>query len=148
MHLLYYLGIQGYYLLVFVTSFFNKKAKLWVDGRRNTFTDLQNKFSQNEKVAWFHCASLGEFEQTRPVIEEFKISYPSYKIIVSFFSPSGYEIRKDYELADHICYLPIDTPSNAKQFIDLAEQLPTNKAIPVLVQRSGASQFLALKIPE
>ena len=72
MQLLYNIGIRGYYLLIFIVSFFNKKAKLWIDGRKNVLTDLKGKFKTNDKVAWFHCASLGEFEQTRPVLEAFK----------------------------------------------------------------------------
>ena len=72
----------------------------------------------NEKIAWFHCASLGEFEQGRPVIEAFRHKYPEFKILLTFYSPSGYEIRKNYELADAVCYLPLDTKKNAKRFLE------------------------------
>ncbi|MBP5709104.1 MAG: 3-deoxy-D-manno-octulosonic acid transferase, partial [Bacteroidales bacterium] len=75
----------------------------------------------DEKYFWTHCASLGEFEQGRPVIESFKKRHPDYKIIVTFFSPSGYEIRKNYKEADIVCYLPSDTPRNAKLFVDVVK---------------------------
>ena len=105
-------------------SLFNAKAKLWVRGRKDIFTQIKNKLSEkhilnNENIIWFHCASLGEFEQGRPVIEKLKADNKEIKIILTFFSPSGYEIRKDYELADAVFYLPIDVSSNAKEFIFL-----------------------------
>jgi len=113
-----------YQILVFVASLilpiiavFSKKMKLFVDGRKETFDRLK-VFNQNDKVIWIHAASLGEFEQARPIIEELKTSHSRYKILVTFFSPSGYEIRKNYGLADVICYLPLDSKKNAKKFID------------------------------
>jgi 3-deoxy-D-manno-octulosonic-acid transferase len=93
---------------------------LWVNGRKNIFKKLRTAFSEykhDEKLVWFHCASLGEFEQGRPLIEKFKVKHPEYKIFLTFFSPSGYEIRKNYKGADFVFYLPIDTPANAKQLI-------------------------------
>lgn len=102
-----------------IASFFNPKAKLWIDGRKNVFRDLQDSIYVNDKIIWFHCASLGEFEQGRPVIEELRERYPHFKILVSFFSPSGFEIRKNYKGADFICYLPLDTRKNAKKFVTL-----------------------------
>ena len=95
---------------------FNKKIKLFVDGRKETFSKISEL--KNQKTIWFHVASLGEFEQARPIIEELKYTQSSYKIVVTFFSPSGYEVRKNYKLADVICYLPLDSKKNAKQFIE------------------------------
>ncbi len=100
-----------------LASNFNKKAKLWVDGRKNWEEKIASKISNTDKVLWIHCSSLGEFEQGRPVIEALKEKYPTHKIAVSFFSPSGYEIRKNYQGADLIFYLPLDTKSNAEKLI-------------------------------
>ena len=88
-----------------------------LNGRKETFSKITEL--KNEKVIWFHAASLGEFEQARPIIEELKRDYKQYKILVTFFSPSGYEVRKNYNLADVVCYLPLDSKSNAKKFIDI-----------------------------
>jgi len=120
MHFIYNTSIRIYYWLIILVSFFNKKAKLFVDGRKNVFEELSN-IDNNNKLAWFHCASLGEFEQGRPLIERFKKDYPTYKILLTFFSPSGYEIRKNYKNANYITYLPIDTPKKAKKFISLVK---------------------------
>jgi 3-deoxy-D-manno-octulosonic-acid transferase len=100
-----------------IVAIFNKKIKLFVDGRKETFSKIAAL--KNEQVIWFHAASLGEFEQARPIIEEFKNTHAKYKILVTFFSPSGYEIRKNYNLADVVCYLPLDSKSNAKKFIEI-----------------------------
>ncbi len=100
-----------------LASNFNEKAKLWVDGRKNWEEKIASKISETDKVLWIHCSSLGEFEQGRPVIEALKEKYPTHKIAVSFFSPSGYEIRKNYQGADVIFYLPLDTKSNAEKLI-------------------------------
>ncbi|WP_298782149.1 glycosyltransferase N-terminal domain-containing protein [uncultured Polaribacter sp.] len=104
-------------LFLKVVAIFNEKIKLFVDGRKETFDKL-SILKKEDKIIWFHAASLGEFEQARPIIEEIKKSYSSYKILVTFFSPSGYEIRKNYNLANVICYLPLDSKSNAKKFIE------------------------------
>lgn len=112
---IYNLGIRFYGLFLWLASLFNPKAKKWVDGRVNWESQLPEV--KNKKVVWFHCASLGEFEQGRPVIEEWKKRFPTNFILVTFFSPSGYEIQKNYSHADHIMYLPLDTPKNAKNFI-------------------------------
>jgi 3-deoxy-D-manno-octulosonic-acid transferase len=111
----YNLSVRAYGLAVQIASVFNPKAKKWVLGRRNFFDKLPKITDQ--RVIWFHCASLGEFEQGRPIIEAWKKEHPSQFLLVTFFSPSGYEVRKNYEQADYCCYLPLDTPSNAKQFI-------------------------------
>lgn len=116
MLLLYIIGIRLYIFLIRIFSLFNPKAKLFINGRKNTYTQIAQKINPNEKQIWFHFASLGEFEQGRPVLEKLKSLYPAKKIVVTFFSPSGYEIRKNYALAD-VFYLPIDTAANAKRFI-------------------------------
>jgi 3-deoxy-D-manno-octulosonic-acid transferase len=116
MKLLYIIGIWTYTLLVRIFSLFNPKAKLFITGRKNIYAQIAQKINPAEKHVWFHFASLGEFEQGRPVLEKLKTLYPQKKIVVTFFSPSGYEIRKNYALAD-VFYLPIDTPANAKRFI-------------------------------
>lgn len=104
-----------------IASNWNGKAKKWVDGRQDWQSNLVEhwKTSEEDFVVWMHCASLGEFEQGRPIIEKIKFEYPDSKILLTFFSPSGYEIRKNYELADLVMYLPFDSEENAKTFIDL-----------------------------
>jgi 3-deoxy-D-manno-octulosonic-acid transferase len=96
-------------------ALFSKKIKFFVAGRRETFTKIA--VLKNQKTIWFHAASLGEFEQARPLIEELKHHYKKHKILVTFFSPSGYEVRKNYPLADVVCYLPLDARKNARKFI-------------------------------
>lgn len=91
---------------------------MWRKGRKNIFPLIDNEINKKDKFIWFHCASLGEFEQGRPVMERIKKDYPGYKIVLTFFSPSGYEIRENYQGADHVFYLPADTPGNARKFID------------------------------
>lgn len=100
-------------------SVFNTKAKLIIKGRKSTFKTLKQNISNNDLVAWFHAASLGEFEQARPLMEAFKEKYPKYKILLTFFSSSGYEIQKNYKGADLVVYLPSDSNMNAKRFIQL-----------------------------
>ncbi|MFO7829326.1 MAG: glycosyltransferase N-terminal domain-containing protein [Bacteroidales bacterium] len=116
---IYYIGIQIYYFLILSASLFNPKARLWIKGRKKLFKRIASQINPGEKTVWFHCASLGEFEQGRPLIEAFKKNYPEYKILLTFYSPSGYEIRKNYEHADYIFYLPLDTPGNASEFLDI-----------------------------
>ncbi len=105
------------YLLPLAALFTGGKLKLFVEGRKVLFKRLQ--FKKTGKVYWFHCASLGEFEQARPVMEQLKRLDASCQLVVSFFSPSGYEQRKNFALADLVCYMPLDTPSNAKKFLDI-----------------------------
>lgn len=121
MTLLYNIFIQLYLLGIRIASLWNKKAKQWIDGRKNLFEELEQKIKQGDKIIWLHCASAGEFEQGKPVMEELKTIYPSHKILVSFFSPSGYEAAKNYTPADVITYLPADTKANAKRFVELAQ---------------------------
>lgn len=92
---------------------------MWINGRKGIFKKISSELKPGEKRIWVHCASLGEFEQGRTLIEILKIRQPEYKIVLTFFSPSGYEVRKKYEFADYIFYLPADTSSNAKKFINL-----------------------------
>ena len=87
-----------------IIALFNKKIKLFVDGRKETFSKLENSISKDDKVIWFHCASLGEFEQGRPILEKLKEKHPTHKFVLTFFSPSGYEVRNKYEVTDVICY--------------------------------------------
>lgn len=115
---IYNIGIVIYSLLLKTASLFNEKAKFFVNGRKNIFENIAKKINSKDRPVWFHFASLGEFEQGRPVLEKLKSDNPSQKIVVTFFSPSGYEIRKNYALAD-VFYLPLDTASNAKRFIEL-----------------------------
>lgn len=120
MRYLYTLGILCYGLAIKIASLFNIKAKQWTTGRKGIYNSIAEKLSDNQSpIAWFHSSSLGEFEQCRPVIDTFKEKYPDYKIFVTFFSPSGYEVRKNYPKANYVFYLPLDTMANAKKFIDI-----------------------------
>ncbi len=118
MYFLYNIFVLVFGFLLIPISFFNKKIKLFLNGRKDTFQQL-SVLKKTDRVVWFHCASLGEFEQGRPIIETFKIENPTFKIVLTFFSPSGYEIRQNYEFADVICYLPLDTKKNVNRFLDL-----------------------------
>ncbi len=119
MRLLYNIGIRFYWLVALLISPWNPKAKLCLKGRRHWYAKLQGALGRDEKVIWFHCASLGEFEQGRPVIEGIRELLPGRKILLTFFSPSGFEKRKDYKGVDHVMYLPLDTRRNAQKFLDL-----------------------------
>jgi len=121
---LYNISIYLYSFVIQVASFFNSKARLWIDGRKDIFKRIKEALEDEPSgearmIAWFHCASLGEFEQGRPVIEEFRSRFPAYKIFLTFFSPSGFEVRKNYKDADYIFYLPADTRLNAERFISI-----------------------------
>lgn len=105
-----------------IAALFHNKARAFVTGRKDVFTKLSENFRQNHaKVVWVHCASLGEFEQGRPLIESLKKEYPQTKILLTFFSPSGYEVRKNYDQADFVCYLPWDSAANAERFISIVK---------------------------
>ena len=121
MNILYNIAINIVGQLLNILAVFNKKIKLFVHGRKNVLQKLNGLFTDSDNVVWFHCASLGEFEQGRPIIEKIKSKYPSYKILVTFFSPSGFEIRKEYAVADVVTYLPLDTKYNARKFIDIVQ---------------------------
>jgi len=116
---LYNFGIFFYGFFIKIASLFNSKARLFQKGRKNIFITIEKRVNNTKKHIWFHFASLGEFEQGRPVLEQLKINDPERKIIITFFSPSGYEVRKAYPLADAIFYLPLDTRKNAEEFIRL-----------------------------
>ena len=119
--MIYNLIIYLYASAVRLAALFNKKASLMVDGHAEAFDKLKREIDSSAKYIWFHAASLGEFEQGRPLIEEIRKQYPNYKILQTFFSPSGYEVRKNYKGADIVCYLPFDTPGNARRFIRLVQ---------------------------
>jgi len=112
----YYISVFIYSIFIKIAALFNYKAKLWVTGRIDWRYKLTS-IPKDKKTIWVHCASLGEFEQGRPIIEKIKSEYPSYFIVLTFFSPSGFEVRKNYEKADLVMYLPIDLPSENVDFI-------------------------------
>ena len=122
MQIIYQVAIQVFAFLFRFIAPFNHKIKLGAEGRKGLLDRLRASFQAQvagRPVAWFHAASLGEFEQGRPVMEAYRNAYPGHFILLTFFSPSGYEIRKDYAGADFICYLPIDTPHNAREFVQI-----------------------------
>jgi 3-deoxy-D-manno-octulosonic-acid transferase len=117
---MYSLLLYIYLLGILLAAFVSKKARKMVEGIPQTFRILRAEIKPEDKVAWFHAASLGEFEQGRPLMERLRVEHPEYKILLTFFSPSGYEVRKNYSGADVVCYLPIDTPGNVHSFMRLA----------------------------
>ena len=117
--MIYNLAMYILELGVKLAALFSDKPAKMVKGHREVFDLLKSKVDPKAQYIWFHAASLGEFEQGRPLIERIRKEYPQYKILQTFFSPSGYEVRKNYDGADIVCYLPIDTPANAKKFIEL-----------------------------
>ncbi|MCB9276940.1 MAG: 3-deoxy-D-manno-octulosonic acid transferase [Lewinellaceae bacterium] len=123
MRLLYLIALRLYGFAIRLVAFFNGKAALWVAGRRQWRRSHQAmqeaRPSEGAPLVWVHCASLGEFEQGRPVIEGLKQARPGVKVLLSFFSPSGYSLRKNYEQADYVVYLPLDTPANARSFLSI-----------------------------
>ena len=119
MRTLYNFAIFIFGIVIKIMALFNHKIKLFVEGRRESFPNLMTSIKSKDKTIWIHCASLGEFEQGRPIIEALNKATDKYKIILTFYSPSGYEVQKDYEFADVIAYLPIDSVSNAKKFIEI-----------------------------
>lgn len=124
MRLLYTIGIYlyGFIARLFATFWRDQKVRQWVQGRKNLLKKIEQDLSgEKAPILWIHSASLGEFEQGRPLIERLKTEKPEYKILITFFSPSGYEIRKNYPLADYVYYLPEDTSSNARQFLKLVQ---------------------------
>lgn len=122
MTLLYNIAMLIYQSFIWLASKFNNnKATLFLSGRENVFALLEQKRLPGERYVWFHAASLGEFEQGRPIMESLKNSHPEFKILLTFFSPSGYEVRKDYQGADIICYLPMDMSWNVKRFLDIVQ---------------------------
>ena len=118
---MYSLIIHLYAFFIELISPFHKKARLMRLGQWKTNGILREKIDRNAKYIWFHASSLGEFEQGRPLIEKIKAEHPEYKILLTFFSPSGYEVRKNYGGEDVVCYLPFDTPYRVKKFLDLSK---------------------------
>lgn len=116
---LYNAFIRLYVLGIRIASIRNQKAGEWVAGRKNLLEELSSKITQSDRTIWFHCASAGELEQGKPLIEECKKQYPEHKIVISFFSPSGFAAAQKYQHADVVTYLPADTPENAKRFVEL-----------------------------
>jgi len=121
MNLIYNTGIYCYGALIFLASLFNEKARLLRNGQRDAFKLLKANVDPDAVYVWFHAASLGEFEQGRPVIEQLKKIQPETKILLTFFSPSGFEVRKNYQGADIVAYLPLDTPANALNFVKIVK---------------------------
>jgi len=117
----YNLGIRCYYFFIKIASLFNAKASLFISGRKNLLYDLKDAITDSQNIIWFHAASLGEFEQGLPVMEAYKAHFPTHKILVTFFSPSGYEERKNHPMADWVFYLPMDSKRNAKRFLDIVK---------------------------
>jgi 3-deoxy-D-manno-octulosonic-acid transferase len=117
----YNIGIRFYYLFIRFAALFQPKAKRWVAGRKALFERLEEKIDSSKKTVWLHCASLGEFEQGRPLLEAFRQSNPELQLVLSFFSPSGYDIRKDYQVVDVVTYLPLDTKKKAERFVEIMQ---------------------------
>lgn len=138
---MYTLAIRVYALAVAFASLFHRKARAMCIGQSRTYDILRDRIDRSAKYVWFHAASLGEFEQGRPMIEKIRAAYPEYKILLTFFSPSGYEVRKDYDGADVVCYLPFDTPLRVKRFLQLA-----NPSVAIFIKYEFWSNYLhALK---
>ena len=123
MNTLYNIIIHIYTLAIKLFSLFNLKAKLWVEGRKNIFNNLKKKLKNEKNIVWFHCASLGEYEQAKPIINTYKSKYPNHKILLTFFSPSGFEIQRSNPIVDWVFYLPSDTKFNAKTFINITRPI-------------------------
>ena len=134
---MYSLAIHFYAFIIALISPFHKKARIMRLGQWKTNSILREKIDRNAKYIWFHASSLGEFEQGRPMMEKIKAEHPEYKILLTFFSHSGYEVRKNYNGADVICYLPFDTPYRVKKFLNLA-----NPSIAVFIKYEFWGNYL------
>ena len=121
MRIIYKIGIQIYFFLILLAAPFNIKARRWLKGRQGIWRKIRSNIKPGDHVVWVHCASLGEFEQGRPIIEEIRSTMPDKKILLTFFSPSGYELRKNYEGAHCVTYMPLDTRFNAWLFMNLVK---------------------------
>lgn len=126
MRLLYSVAIHLYNAAIHLAALFNFKARQWVQGRRGVFDFLARQCAEKKHIIWFHAASLGEFEQGKPLMQLYRQQHPECTILVTFFSPSGYKVKKNDKVADIICYLPLDTPRNARRFLDI---VPVEKAV-------------------
>lgn len=118
---LYNLGLRAYSSAIALAACWNPKARLWKEGRKGLLERMARTIAPGDRIVWLHVASLGEFEQGRPLMERLKSEYPDRKILLTFFSPSGYEIRKNYAGADYIFYLPLDLPHNVRRFLDIVK---------------------------
>ena len=127
--MIYTFIIHIYSLIIELIAPFHRKARMMRLGQWKTNSTLREKIDRNARYIWFHASSLGEFEQGRPLMEKIKQRHPEYKILLTFFSPSGYEVRKNYSGADVICYLPFDTPYRVKKFLNLS-----NPAIAIFIK--------------
>ena len=134
---MYTLAIRLYAFAVALVSLFNPKARAMRRGQRRTYDILREKIDPCAKYVWFHASSLGEFEQGRPIMEAIRREHPEYKILLTFFSPSGYEVRKDYDGADVVCYLPFDTPRRVRRFLRLA-----NPSVAIFIKYEFWSNYL------
>ena len=121
MKLLYNICIVVYVLLIRMVAPFNRKARLWCEGRRGLIERMRSTIGDAERIVWIHSSSLGEFEQGRPIVDYIRTNYPEYKILLTFFSPSGYEMRKNYPNADYVFYIPADTRRRVRQFLDVVK---------------------------
>ncbi|NNK74526.1 MAG: 3-deoxy-D-manno-octulosonic acid transferase, partial [Maribacter sp.] len=137
MNFIYNLIIHITWFHLKIVALFHPKIKLFVQGRRQTYSILKNKIRKENKLIWVHTASLGEFEQGLPIIERLKSTYPNYQLLVTFFSPSGYEVKKNSDVADAVVYLPLDTRKNAKRFLEMV-----NPALAVFVKYEIWPNFL------
>ena len=117
----YNIGIGAFTLGIRIAAGWKPKARLWIEGRRGLLEKMAATITSDEPLVWVHAASLGEFEQGRPVIEAIRATHPGYKILLTFFSPSGYEVRKTYAGADYVFYLPSDSPRHVRRFLDIAK---------------------------
>lgn len=116
----YNIFLFTYRIAIRITALWNNKARLWLAGRKNIFDKIIAEIGAcNADIVWMHCSSLGEFEQGRPLLEKLRLQYPASKFLLTFFSPSGYEVQKDYSGADWVFYLPMDSPVNARRFLDI-----------------------------
>ena len=119
---LYDIAIRCYFIVIKIAALFNGKAQKWITGRRDWLVNLEIILAnQSNPIIWMHCASLGEFEQGRPILEQLRKSYPKHFLLLTFYSPSGYDIRKEYEGVDHVAYLPLDTRANSRNFLDIVK---------------------------
>ncbi len=121
MKLLYNICIVLYAAIIRLVAPFNRKARQWSRGRKGMFERLRAEIGKGDRVVWIHSSSLGEFEQGRPIVDYIKAHYPDYKILLTFFSPSGYEMRKNYPNADYVFYIPVDTRGRVRQFLDVVK---------------------------
>lgn len=122
MRLLYLIVIHFYHLGIRLAAWFHPKARAWVDGRQDWQEQLaqwRNTLAEDTPILWMHCASLGEFEQGRPVLEQIRQRFPAYKMVLTFYSPSGYEQQRQYPHADYVAYLPPDSPGNARTWVTM-----------------------------